>query len=170
MEEYVLMAWCLCADSAITQRADLAKFAQLCLGPQVTCLLPRDSVSVRCQSSFNSKSITTKQDCCTSVVFTPVSHLLKSLHFCQSAPASDFFFLSLFCYLVNTRLGHKSEADLRAHLSARRNAFWHPAPYYLPPASRCDSGRTSSLLKCLSITAATGIKWKTLFSSFFLQL
>lgn len=102
-----------------------------------------------------------------SALFTPVNWLLKLLRFCRSSLSellSDFLFLSVFHYLLNMWLGHKSETDLWAHLSAHLNASWHSLPPWcslLPStARRCHSGRTTCLLKCLSIISATGTRWR----------
>lgn len=112
-----------------------------------------ESESLRCQYSFNNKSITSCTLWTSTSLFQP--HKSRSSHPHQSplAPVRyshlstgclnyfisvspfqhlpDFLFLSPFHYLVNMWLGHKSETDLWAHLSVHPNASWHAAPYYL---------------------------------------
>ncbi len=104
-----------------TVAVDAAKFAldvTALSGAQVTWSLSRESESVRRRSSFNNKSITacTPGHSCLSFIptkadhytppassrsgapFTPVSRLLKLLHFCQSSlsePLSDFH-----CFII----------------------------------------------------------------------
>lgn len=89
-----------------------------------------------------------------SALFTPVNWLLKLLRFCRSSLSellSDFLFLSVFHYLLNMWLGHKSETDLWAHLSAHLNASWHSAPYYLPlPGDVILAGPPACLSACPS--------------------
>lgn len=69
---------------------------------------------------------------------------------CQSVSLTVF--LVPLHYFINMWLGHQSEKAQSAHT----NASWHAAPFLLSSARRCHFGRTTCLLKCLSITSATG--------------
>ena len=100
---------CWRCDTDVTDAAKFAPDVTTLSGVQVTCSLSRESESVRCQSSFNNKSITTCTSGHSRLSFIP--HKSRSLHPKQPplAPA-HYSHLSASClnYFISVSLLRQS--------------------------------------------------------------